>query len=353
MYDILTDGFGHDALRRIITEKNPSTIAIVTDSNVEPIARQKIDNLPELRHAPVCVLDPGEEHKTLESVERVERMLCDSGATRRSLVINIGGGMITDLGGFAAAIFKRGIDFINMPTSLLGAVDAAIGGKTAVNFMGLKNEIGAFRKPLRTIIRTADFASLPRGEMLSGYAEMIKTGYISGHELLDELMQARTLLADTALLAAPLRRCLDFKEEITRIDPEEHGIRAILNFGHTAGHAFESLMLERNAPVAHGVAVAHGILVALILSHFKLGLPSAEASRYASRLLNPLYAPLRINCTDYPRILALMGHDKKNATAGHSTFVLLKAIGKPELLPDVPQDDIKAALDIYRDLTMQ
>lgn len=353
MFEIITEGYGSQAVSRVIEDKNPATIAILTDANVEPIARQKISGIPALQGAPVCVIEPGEDNKSLASVERVVRMLCESGATRRSLLVNIGGGMVTDLGGFAAAIFKRGIDFINMPTSLLGAVDAAIGGKTAVNFMGLKNELGAFRKPLCSIIRTADFATLPHQEMLSGYAEMVKTGYISSQALLDELMDATRLLADTSLLASPLRQCLEFKEDITRQDPEEHGIRAFLNFGHTAGHAFESLMLERHTPVAHGVAVAHGILVALVLSHFRLGLPSFHASRYASLLLKPLYPALSISCRDYPRILELMGHDKKNATAGKATFVLLNDISKPEIVRDMAEDDIKSALDIYRDLTCQ
>lgn len=296
--------------------------------------------------------DASEENKSLAQAERIWRALSDGGATRRSIIINIGGGITTDLGGFAAALFKRGIRYINVPTTLLAAVDASIGGKTAVNFAGLKNEIGAFADPLTSVISPTAFRTLPAAEWYAGFAEMLKTAYISEPEIPATFADPERLRADGAALAPLLEKALEFKLRITREDPREAGLRRILNFGHTAGHAFESLSIERSRPLTHGAAVAHGILVALILSHFHLGLPSIEAQRYASGFLRPNYPALAIDCRDYDRLLTLMAHDKKNDRPDAVSFVLLRAIGSPEPGCQIEAASITAALDIYRDLTL-
>ena len=264
------------------------------------------------------------------------------------MVVNIGGGLVTDIGGFAAATFKRGIRVINVPTTLLGAVDAATGGKTGINFIGLKNEIGAFHLPSEVIISALPLATLPDREILSGYAEMLKTGLIADPVLYRTLLDVEGMLANPHSLEKAMKRCVEIKEDIVNLDPRESGLRKILNFGHTAGHAFESLSIEREKPLAHGEAVAHGILVELILSHMLKGFDSKEMHRYAT-LLKEHYPDTHVDCKDIPRLMELMAHDKKNATAGQPNFTLLKAIGEPEIDCLPTEDDIRAALEIYLD----
>ncbi len=334
-----------------IAALDPDKVIIVTDSNVWPLLGPVYTQVPSLAEAPVAVVKAGEANKNLESLAAVLEVITGSGATRRSLVVNIGGGMVTDLGGFAAAVFKRGIRFINIPTSLLGAVDASIGGKTGVDFMGFKNEVGAFANPAVTLVRTENLLTLPRAELLSGYAEMLKTGFIASEALLKRFDPERDLSRPEGL-GELIGCCLAFKEEVTTEDPTEQGRRRILNFGHTAGHAFESLMLKRGNPVPHGCAVAHGMLVALLLSHMLRSMSASYAQDYAREVLMPYYGALKLECKDYPELLALMSHDKKNLRAGEISFVLLDAPGAPLWQPVEPKL-IEAALDIYRDLTGQ
>lgn len=332
-----------------VSALDPDKVIIVTDSTVWPLLGPVYRQVPALAEAPVAMVKAGEANKNFESLASVIEVMTRSGATRRSLAVNIGGGMVTDLGGFAAAVFKRGIRFINIPTTLLGAVDASIGGKTGIDFLGFKNEVGAFADPVVTLVRTENLLTLPRTELLSGYAEMLKTGYIASEALLKQFDPERDL-SHPESLGELIGSCLAFKEEVTTEDPTERGRRRILNFGHTAGHAFESMMLRRGAPVPHGCAVAHGMLVALLLSHMVRSLPASCAQQYAREVLVPHYGVIPLGCRDYPGLLSLMSHDKKNLRAGEISFVLLDAPGKPVWQPVEPKL-IEAALDIYRDLT--
>lgn len=336
------------ALAALISELNPDRIALLCDSNTRFIAA-------ELAPAGADIIEilPGDEHKDLEQLSRVWQHLSQSGFTRRSLMVNVGGGMVTDLGGFAAATFKRGIRFINVPTTLLGAVDAAVGGKTGINFLDLKNEIGAFQEAVAVIISTRFFASLPPEELRSGFAEMIKHGLISSAETYRRLIDFDICRANLAELLPLLEESVNVKREIVAQDPREQGLRKALNLGHTAGHAFESLALERNHPVPHGVAVAHGLLVEMILSHMQAGFPSAELYRYAG-LLKEAYADVpAISCQDYPDLLRLMAHDKKNTIPGQINFTLLRAPGSPLIDQTATPEAIQTALDLYRDLLNQ
>lgn len=266
---------------KAIRNLNPASVTIVTDTNVKDAVFSLFEDSATLPGANIVVLEPGEDHKNLDSVSMIWNALEEAGATRRSLVVNIGGGLVTDIGGFAAATFKRGIRFINIPTTLLGAVDAATGGKTAINFNGLKNEIGAFHLPSEVIISALPLSTLCHEELMSGYAEMLKTGFIADNDLYFSLLRMDEILSDSTLLENAMKRCVEIKEKVVSEDPTEKGLRKILNFGHTAGHAFESLALERHTPVPHGVAVAHGMLVELILSHMLKGFPTKEIDRYA------------------------------------------------------------------------
>ena len=333
------------ALQTLVRDICPSKVFILTDENTRYIGEEL--NVFDAR---IITILQGDEHKTLQSLAQVWEVLSTSGATRGSLLINVGGGMVTDLGGFAAASFKRGISFINVPTTLLGAVDAAVGGKTGVNFMHFKNEIGAFCEAHSVIISTKYFATLPPAEMRSGFAEMLKHGLISSVETYNRLQGFDIVEANLEGLLPLLEENVKVKRDIVAEDPYERGIRRALNLGHTAGHALESLALDRNTPVAHGFAVAHGLLIEMIVSHLKTGFASANLYPMADLLRQAYMPPLAITCDDYPRLLELMSHDKKNMQANAINFTLLSDIGKPMIDQIVDEETIKVALDLYRDL---
>lgn len=333
------------ALDRLIAGMSPDRIALLCDVNTRRIASMLAPDGAEL-----IEIGAGDENKNIKSLSSVWEHLSRNGFTRHSLMVNVGGGMVTDLGGFAAASFKRGIRFINVPTTLLGAVDAAVGGKTGINFLDFKNEIGAFCEAQAVIISTCFFATLPADELCSGFAEMLKHGLISSREVYDRLMNFDIVSADLDSLLPLLQESVEVKREVVAQDPREQGIRRALNLGHTIGHAFESYALERHEPIPHGFAVAHGLLVEMILSHMQLGFPSAELHRYAA-LLRRVYAPApAIGCKDYDALLALMTHDKKNRRPGEINFTLLHAPGDPVIDRTATPDEIRTALDLYRDL---
>lgn len=323
----------------------PDKVVFIADADAWSVSGEEYrESFPE---AIVISFPSGEENKNPEVLLSILGELSLRGATRHSLVVCFGGGVATDMGGFAASVFKRGIRYINVPTTLLGVVDASVGGKTGVNFNGLKNEIGVFAKPTLTLFDPSLLTYLPERQMISGYAEMLKTGFITSCELLREVEGCNPAnpAADT------VEKCVRVKMSVTDSDPEEHGLRRILNFGHTAGHAFESLCLQRGCPVMHGEAVAHGMLVSLILSHIALGMPSSSISGYAALLKN-LYPRIALSCKDYSELLELMQHDKKNTGSGKIRFILLKEIGHPQD-KEVYEEDIRTALDIYCDMTGQ
>lgn len=337
-----------DSLVKTIAPKG--NIFLLTDSNtrakVYPLLAE--ESLVAAQ-ASVIEIPAGDVNKNLTSLTHVWQKLVEGGATRRSLLINLGGGMVTDLGGFAAATFKRGIPFINIPTTLLGAVDAAVGGKTGINFNGLKNEIGAFREAREVIISTIFFSTLPDSEMLSGYGEMLKHGLLSSREEFLSLLAHDPVGGDLDALLPLLERNVKVKRDIVTKDPTEQGLRKALNLGHTPGHAFESWAMARKQPVPHGYAVAWGLLVDLILSHLLEGFPSDLLQTYATRL-RELYGTLPIGCNDYDTLIQYMRHDKKNDSADHINFTLLDAPGKVHLDAIVSAPTIRQALDLFRDL---
>ena len=339
----------------LVRDCAPDCVAVLTDSNVAGIEssligaiRKEIDAIG-IRDAGLVVTPAGEENKNLASLEQILSAMTGAGMTRRSMLVCIGGGMVTDMGGFAAAIFKRGIRHINVATTLLGAVDAAVGGKTAIDFCGLKNEIGAFHLPVATLADPSAFSSLPPMELLSGFGEVIKTAFISDEGMTHHILSLDPLQADAMQLGRLCVFCRDEKMRVVEADPTEQGIRKILNFGHTAGHAIESLLLEKGTPVAHGVAVAHGILVALILSDLREGLDRRWLTSYSFWLRNN-YPSANFTCGDYDRLLQLASHDKKNTVPGCFSFTLLRAPGDPVYDIPVTPDQLKTALDIYQEL---
>ena len=261
-------------------------------------------------------------------------------------MVNLGGGMVTDLGGFAASTFKRGIQFINIPTTLLAMVDASVGGKTGVNFGGLKNEIGVFQNADSVILDTIFLRTLDEENLLSGYAEMLKHSLISDAKMWAEHLNYTPLTTNSSPLTSMLAQSVAVKQRIVTEDPTEKGLRKALNLGHTAGHAFESLALERK-PVLHGYAVAWGLVVELYLSVVKCGFPTEQLHQTA-RFIKEHYGRMAISCDDYPRLLELMHHDKKNEGSAIN-FTLLGGIGDIRINQTASEDDIKEALDFYRE----
>ena len=329
-------------------EKCPhDRLFILTDEHTHRLCLPQLQNIPAIQDATEIIIGAEDVHKNLETLASVWQALSEQGATRHSLLINLGGGMLTDLGGFAAATFKRGIAYINIPTTLLSMVDASVGGKTGINFNGLKNEIGVFAPASSVLLETEFLRSLDAHNFFSGYAEMLKHGLISTPEHLAELLSFDTEQIDYAALKAMVGRSVQVKENIVEQDPKEHGIRKALNLGHTIGHAFESLALAENRPVLHGYAVAWGIVCELYLSHIKTGFPK-EKMRQTIQFIKENYGAFAFNCKQYDRLYELMLHDKKN-TAGIINFTLLKEVGDICLNQTADKETIFEVLDFYRE----
>lgn len=315
-----------DAAVAAFLQQQGRRYAVITDATVENVV------LPRLKRmvagaADIISLPAGEASKSVEGAVEIWRRLVASGLTRHDVAVCVGGGVVTDLGGFAASTFKRGIATVNVPTTLLGAVDAAAGGKTGIDFLGLKNEIGTFHHPLSVVVDASLFATLPREQLLSGYAEMVKTALISDHAVYEEMLDFEALASDPERLTALTSWCVERKMQVVAADPEEHGVRKTLNFGHTVGHAMETAAMLDGRPVPHGHAVALGMLHELRLSSRLLGFPQEEMERYAERVAG-LYAGCLEGVDLSPaRLVALMTHDKKNTGSGRIALTMLRSVG--------------------------
>lgn len=300
------------------------------------------------RKATQIIIEATDSAKTVASLTEVWTQLSANGATRHSLLINVGGGMITDLGGFAAATFKRGIKFINVATTLLGAVDAAVGGKTGVNLGNLKNEVGAFAPAHAVLISTKFFETLDHSNLLSGYAEMIKHGLLSERQHLSDLLAYDLDHWDTESLLPLLEFSVNVKRQVVRQDPYEKGLRKALNLGHTFGHAFETWHMTNGHTLLHGYAVAWGTVCELIMSQQQVGFPSSVMYEIAQFVKDNYGAP-SFTCDDYDALFELMKHDKKNE-GDEINFTLMNNIGNPALNHSASKEQIGAVLDIFRDL---
>lgn len=330
-------------------EKYPKgKVFLATEETVNEIWTSKFDDFFELNQVKKVVIPAGESNKKIESVSKIWEFLSTNGSDRKSLLINIGGGMLTDLAGFAATTFKRGIDFLNVPTTLLSQVDASVGGKTGINFGGLKNEIGTFKEPVAVIINTDFLKTIDKENFISGFAEMIKHGLIYSTDHLAELENFDFDNIDYDLLEKIIEHSVNVKEYFVSNDLTENNIRKALNLGHTVGHAFESLAMEQNRPILHGYAVAYGMIAELFLSKEKCGLSSTELESTNNWLKN-IYGKFEIQENDYNRLFELMTHDKKNES-GRINFTLIPAIGKIEINQDCDKELIFSALDYYRNL---
>ena len=321
---------------------------ILTDQTTRRQCLPALRQIPALAQAPVFSMEDGDDAKNIDTVIRLWQWLGENGGTRKSMLINLGGGVVTDLGGFAANTFKRGIRYINLPTSLLSMVDAAVGGKTGINFNGLKNEIGVIHAAEAVLIDAGFLTTLDAQNLLSGFAEMLKHGLLDTPSHLDRLLAFDFQQPDFDSLSGLITLSLAVKQRIVEQDPTEKGIRKSLNLGHTIGHAFESFSHSQQRPLLHGYAVAYGMIAELFLAHKLCGFPQKQLVEVV-RFIRENYGAFEIACKDYPTLYDLMCHDKKNDAVGKINFTLLDDVGQVHLDCHTTQDLIYQGLDFYRD----
>ena len=336
-----------DELTKALVSGNYDKVFTFTDKNTRLHCLPIINSCEATRNAYHITIDASDTNKTLESAVHVWRELSDNGSTRHSCMVNVGGGMVTDLGGFAASCFKRGIDFINVPTTLLAMVDASVGGKTGINFNGLKNEIGVFKDANTIFIDTIFLKTLDHQNILSGYAEMLKHSLIS-----DDKIWARHLLfdfdkLDLNELSLMIADSIELKRRIVTEDPHENGIRKALNLGHTIGHALESLAMQKGKPLLHGYAIAYGLVGELFLSCALLNFPTTKM-RQTTRFVLDNYGRPEFSCKDYDKLFSLMLHDKKN-TGDMINFTLLSDVGEVRINQTASKELVFEALDFLRE----
>lgn len=333
-------------LAKAIAECEHDRIFVLVDETTNKLCWSLVKDYLCLKDAQTIVIGATDRRKNLDTLVHVWESLQQGKATRHSLLINLGGGMVTDLGGFAASTYKRGINFINVPTTLLAMVDASVGGKTGINFGGLKNEIGVFNDAEFVLLDTNWLRTLDEENIRSGYAEMLKHGLIADETMWAELINFNLTQPNLHQLASMLDKSVRIKERIVAEDPHEKGIRKALNLGHTFGHAFESWAMKRQ-PVLHGYAVAFGLIAELYLATTRTDFPT-ERMRQTVNFIRAYYGSLPITCNDYPELIGLMRHDKKNR-GNEINVTLLGGIGDIRINQTITENDIKEALDFFRE----
>jgi len=334
-------------LNHAIGDTEAESIFILTDENTREFCLPQAMQSLKLQGSHVICIPAGDEHKNVDSAVEIWKYLSENGATRKSLMINLGGGMITDIGGFTASTFKRGLKYVNVSTTLLGAVDAATGGKTGINFLGLKNEVGVFA-PAETVLINIDFfKTLDDKNIRSGYAEMVKHALIDTKEEWENVLTFDLENIDFEKLKSLLARTIRIKERIVEKDPFEANIRKALNLGHTFGHAFESWSYKTEKPALHGYAVMWGLLCELYLSHIKLDFPKEELLRL-KYLMKEYYGIFEFSCKEYESLFEIMTHDKKNDSK-EINFTLLSDIGGIRINQTATKEEIFECFDFLRE----
>jgi 3-dehydroquinate synthase len=332
------------ALQAFIKRGAYSSCFIICDSNtLKYCLGQLIIGCPVLKDAEVIELEPGEENKDIEVVTNIWQTLTDFGADKKSLVINLGGGVISDIGGFAASTFKRGIDFVNFPTSLLAMADASVGGKNGINFSGIKNHIGTITQPKAVFIDPAYLETLPHRHLINGYAEIFKIALIQEKKFfrLVGSLEIKPGFRNTAIIS----RSVKLKSKIVKKDPFDRDTRKILNFGHTLGHALESLFLKKETGMLHGEAIAVGMVIESYLSLLLKRISTKEFEIILNGLSVNFKFP-QIPAAHFPILFEYLWHDKKN-TGKHFIFALLNGIGKCSPAVKVSRATIEKALVHY------
>ncbi|MFK5957897.1 MAG: 3-dehydroquinate synthase [Lutibacter sp.] len=341
--------FNEDAYKKLnkyILDFKPSIIFILVDENTNenclPILLQNLETSISFE---IIEIEAGEKYKNLDTCTGVWNALTELGADRKSLLINLGGGVITDLGGFVASTFKRGIAFINIPTTLLSMVDASVGGKTGIDLGVLKNQIGLFSDPEMVVIDSQYLKTVTQRELRSGLAEIIKYGITYDIEVWNKSIDVKDLNINS--LISLIYRSIEIKNEVVTKDPKEVGIRKVLNFGHTLGHAIESYFLksESKENLTHGEAIAIGMVTEAYISEKLFSFPSKEVENIKKSILD-IFGKVNIEALDYQAIIELLIHDKKNV-AGQVNFVLLTNFEEFKLDCKVETPLIIEALNYY------
>ncbi|MBQ0159887.1 MAG: 3-dehydroquinate synthase [Bacteroidales bacterium] len=316
---------------------------ILVDENTYSHCLAKlISNVEQLQSAEFFEVPVGEECKDIAIAQQLWETLLESDADRNTIIVNLGGGCVSDLGGFVAAGYKRGIRYINIPTSLIGMIDASIGGKTAVNVGASKNQVGFFLQPEITCIHPAFLDTLPDEEIFNGIFEMLKTFLIADPEKYHQLCEI-ILSGTLVVLPEMITACAEIKAAVVKQDPEDRSIRHILNFGHTFGHAIESFSRQPGQkPLPHGMAVGIGMVCALYLSVQKLGL-GQEHLEYYRQVASKLVKMPQYSLADTEQILAFMRQDKKNAD-GEIRCVLMQELGAPVIDLPIDENELRTAL---------
>lgn len=316
---------------------------LVDENSLKHCYPQLVANVPAFENAEIIEIESGEESKNIEVCTQLWATLSELGADRQSLLINLGGGVIGDMGGFLASTFKRGIGFVNIPTTLLSQVDASIGGKVGVDLNHLKNEIGLFSNPLAVFVDSTFLSTLARRQLLSGFAEMIKHSLIADANYWKKIKKADIVNFENfdALIETSIR----IKNRVVLEDPFEKNIRKTLNFGHTIGHAIESYFLGQQKSLLHGEAIAVGMICESYLSNQILKL-SNEALFDITSYISTIYTSVELSKNDFQPLIELMSHDKKNEN-GKLNFSLLSGIGTCEINQTASSDLVKKALDYY------
>jgi len=345
-YQVYFNDEGFDFLNRFVAEQHPSKIFLLADKHTNecctPIVLSLLATDIPLE---IIEIEAGETHKHIDTCTQVWYALSELGADRKSLLINIGGGVVTDLGGFVASTYMRGIPFINIPTSLLAMVDASVGGKTGVDLGALKNLVGVINNPKGVVIYPDFLATLPTEELRSGMAEMFKHGLISDEAYWHKMCNLSELTE--AHLGSLIYESVVIKNEVVTQDPTEKGLRKTLNYGHTLGHAIESYCLQNpnRERLLHGEAIAIGMVLATYLSVKELGF-SMEKCDQVKAVLGEYFKKQDFTYEEITDICQLMRFDKKNV-GGNVHFVLLESIGKPKIDCIVPYEEINKAFEYY------
>ncbi len=333
-----------EELRGFLSSRSYSHLCVIVDENTHRDCWPLLH--PFLKENTLICIPPGESFKNIDTCQLIWKEMMEHEMGRNSLVINLGGGVIGDMGGFCASTYKRGVDFIQMPTTLLSQVDASVGGKLGIDFSGIKNSIGVFKNPRAVFIDPRFLKTLPFREIRSGFAEIIKHALIQD---VDEWKRLK-LIKDLSQMewSATIRYSVSIKRDIVKKDPFEKGLRKALNFGHTIGHAVESVFLEKKNHLLHGEAIAIGMICESFLSHKKLGLSDKELLDVSETILK-LYRHPKLLKVDFDAMLALMKNDKKNK-GKEINFSLLPHIGHVEVDHAATASEIIESLEYYNSL---
>ena len=346
-YPIYFNQEGYDALNELLILEKYSTIFIIVDEHSnEYCLANFLANLATEITIEIIEFDSGENSKNIETCVQIWNVLTELAADRKSLIINVGGGVVTDLGGFVASTFKRGIDFVHVPTTLLAMVDASIGGKNGIDHGNLKNQIGVINVPRLLIIDSGYLDTLPKNEMRSGLAEMIKHGLIHDADYWQKFSNLDAI--DFADFDELIYQSVVIKNNIVSQDPTENGIRKALNFGHTLGHAIESYFLsntDKNT-LLHGEAIAAGMILESYLSWQKDLITESEYLKIKDTI-NQIFERVSFNDEDIIAIQELLIHDKKNEY-GTIQFALLDSIGKIKINQTAEKELITLAFLNYK-----